>query len=176
MKKIIAFILTASVLLVLASCGDYTDHPEYSDVTYKERGLEFTLRNDMRRSETDDYDFYFTNLAGTMVFSASKVNSKVLSSVGLDSSASPQNYVDAIIERNGFDREMIYYSYDESRGIHSFRYSIGDDSGGIFYYVAVLGDAGNVWYVEMVCSEEDSGLYVDRFDTFKNSLRTYTEQ
>lgn len=176
MKKRIAAILTLALcaLLVLASCSDYADYPEYRDVVHRESGLELTLRNDMSRYDSENYDLYFTNTIASMALAASKADAQMLAQVGAPEDADAQTYADVIIKRNEFDREMIYYSYDESRKSCTFRYSAGDEGeSGVFYYVVIIGEAGNLWYVEMVCSEADSGLYVDRFDSWAKALRTY---
>lgn len=161
--------------MMLASCTDYTDYPEYSDVTYRESGIQLILRNDMRRTENEDYDLFFSNMIGNVMLTASKLDAEALEKVGVSPGASAGEYVDKIIEINGFDREMIYYDYDENRGSHSFRYTVGDDKGGVFYYVVVIGGGENLWYVEMVCSEDDSGLYAERFDEWRGGISVYAE-
>lgn len=177
MKRFAAFIMILVLALsLLASCGDYADYPDYENITYKEEGLELTLRNDMRRTETENYVFYFSNLAGTAALAASKVTAKQLEDEDLAADATAGEFVNCIIEQHELDRDRIYYSHDESRANYSFRYTVGEEGeNGIFYYVVVLGDPGNIWYVEMMCSESDSGLYVSRFDAWKNSLRVYNE-
>ena len=167
-------ILALCAMLVLASCSDYADYPEYRDVVYREGGLEVTLRNDMSRYDSENYDLYFANTIGSMVLAASKADADMLAQVGAPEDADARTYADVIIKRNEFDRELIYYSYDASRNSCSFRYSVGEEGqSGAFYYVVIIGDAGNLWYVEMVCSEADSGLYVDRFDGWAKTMRTY---
>ena len=176
MKKLTAFVLIIAAVLLAATACDYADNPKYEDITYREGGLELTLKNDMRRAESEDYDFYFRNIIGTIIFTAVELDKSSLEAAGVSEGASAGEYVNAIIEKNGFDRDKIYYSHDELRGHYSFRYSIGSlDSSGAFYYVVVLGKPGNLWYVEMVCSEDDSGLYLDRFDEWRGLLRTYDE-
>ncbi len=178
MKKIINLILLIAVMLSAVSCSDYADNPRYHDIEYRENGLKLVLRNDMQRYDIADYDFYFTNVIGTVIMTAVKLDEKFLTENEIKKDITAGEYVDFLIEKNEFEKDNIYYEHDEHLGMYNFKYVFSDVETGseIFYYVTVLGEVGNVWYVEMTCRNEDSELYLSTFDSWINELETYTPE
>ncbi|MBQ3015824.1 MAG: hypothetical protein IJD79_03485 [Clostridia bacterium] len=178
MKRIITLILLLTVILSTVSCSDYADKPSYRDIEYKENGLRLVLRNDMQRYEVEGYDFYFTNVIGTVILSAVKLDEEFLRENEIKTDITAGEYVDYLIEKNEFEKDKIYYEHDEDLGKYNFKYVFSDVGAAseIFYYVTVLGDAGNVWYVEMTCRNEDSEFYLSSFDSWKNDLKAYTPE
>ena len=174
MKKLLTLILIFSVLTCISSCYDYAEHPSYENITYKEDGFEIVLMSDMQRYDSTEYDFYFTNIIGTIIVGASKIDEEFLAKNGLDSDTDAGEYIDFLIKKSELDKESLYYNYDDKRGIYNFRYTYSPaDASEIFYYFCALGEAGNLWYVEMMCSPDDSDTYIPRFDKWRKSLGTY---
>ena len=176
MRKSVIFILIVTMILMSAvSCTDYADKPHYETIYYKENGIEIVLKNDMQRYDAEEFDFYFTNVLGTIVVTAFKLDAEFLADNEIKSDVTAKEYVDILIKKNELDKDMIYYEENKKTGAYNFRYTYGleDGSTDVFYYVTVLGDAGNVWYVEMSCLNSDSEMYLPRFETWKNDLRTY---
>ena len=170
MKKIITLVLTLTILFTLASCGD----DGYEKVTYRDGGIEFFLPSSMRRSTVEGYDFYFSNLSTSMVFTALKIDSEILAEFELDDTATSKEYVDAVLEKGERDKDKMYFEYDERLDQYSFRYTYVDaDEYEIFYYVVVTGEPGNIWYVEMCCDNEYSSDYLSTFVTWRKNIRTY---
>ena len=170
MKKTIALLLTVIMLLSFVGCRRSV---KYENVTYRESGIEFTLPSSMRRSYVEGYDYYFSTLA--IIFTAVKIDSEFIESseIDLDPSISAKEYVDLITEE--MDKSQMYFNVDESRNLYNFRYTYEDQSSGteIFYYVIVIGESGNTWYIEMCCDQQDSGTFVETFDEWKMSIKTY---
>ena len=160
------------ILSLLISCGD--DKPVYSDMVYEENGLRFVLPANMRRENAEGYDLYFSNLA--IIFTAIELDEEFLESKGIPTDTDAAGYIDFCIERNGMDRDQIYYLYEEEQMRHSFRYTYSEpDSIDLFYYVVVIGEPGNLWYIEMCCDYEDSGELLSEFETWRKNIRTYEE-
>lgn len=175
MRRFAILILIFSVLCsVMTSCSDYADNPRYEDIAYREDGFEIVLTNDMQRYDSEEYDFYFTNILGTVIITASKLDGEFLEEEGCEPDISPEAYVDFLIKKSALDKDGLYYEYDEKRDLHSFRYTYAPaDEGESFYYVCVLGSVGNIWYVEMICSGDDSEFYLPSFEKWKKKLDTY---
>ena len=174
MKKIIALLLIISALLIsFSSCDD--DKNIYEIIEYRENGIEFSLPNYMRRSVVEGYDFYFTNLS--IVYTAVKLDSEFLESKNLAPGISGKEYIDVYVERNGLDLERMSYTYEDDRILHNFRYTFGDETSGMemFYYVVVVGEQGNLWYIEMCCKYEDSATCLSSFEVWKKYIKTYKE-
>ena len=177
MKRILTILLLISVALSFASCTDYRDNPTYSTITYKEKGLEISLRNDMNRYESEEYDFYFANTIGTILFTAFELDGEFLAKNSLSADITAGEYVDYILKKSGLDKDELYYEENTKKGVYSFRYTFDDqNSSKIFYYVVILGEPGNVWYVEMTCANDDSERYLARFEDWRNTIKTYNEQ
>lgn len=178
MKRIITLILFLAVLLFAVSCSDYADKPSYRDIEYKENGLKLVLRNDMQRYEVEGYDFYFTNVIETVIMTAVKLDEEYLRENEIKKDITAGEYVDLLIEKNKFEKDNIYYEHNEELGTYNFKYVFSDVEAGsdIFYYVTVLGEVGNVWYVEMTCRNEDSEFYLSTFDSWINEIETYTPE
>lgn len=175
MKKIIISLLIFSVLLLTVSCSDYADHPNYESITYKENGFSIVMRNDMQRYEANDYDFYFSNVIGTVALTASRLGEDFLTENGLSADATAEEYVDYIIDKSEMDKENLFYEEDKEREAYSFRYTYAEDGKDeVFYYVVVIGGKGNIWYVEMTCLNSDSEMYLARFEEWKDSIEIYT--
>ena len=175
MRKILAMIVLLSVVILVPSC-DYRDVPKYEDITYRENGLEFKLPNDMKRLDSDEYDFYFVNIIETVIFTAAKLDSEFVVKNDIEYDLTAEEYVNTFIKRNNLNKEDLYYAFDENTGRHSLRYTFAEaGSSEIFYYVVVLGDVGNVWYLEMVTANEDSSRYLGTFENWSKSVRTYSE-
>ena len=173
MKKIITAIIAISLLLAcLTSCDDNGNI--YEMVNYRENGLELSLPNYMRRSDIEGYDFYFTNLA--IIFTAVKLDAEFLEEKNISPDITGKEYIDIYVERNGLSLDRMGYSYDEENMLHNFRYSYTDgEDMDMFYYVVVVGDVGNVWYIEMVCDQKNSSRYIQSFDVWKKYVSTYSE-
>ena len=173
MKKIISAIILVSVLLLgLCACADTV---KYENVTYRENGIEFFLPSSMRRESVDGYDFYFSNLAASIIFTAVKVDEELLRDLDIDGPVNDEEYVNILIERNKLDKEKMYYNYDEVRGHYNFRYSYEDADGfATFYYIVVIGDESNLWYIEMCCKNEDSNTHLETFKTWKRNIKVYS--
>ena len=146
----------------------------YQDITYREGGISFTLPNTMRRTNYEDYDFYFTNRA--VVFTAIKLTDEFFKENELDPSITAEEYTMYCIEKNGLDINQMEYKYDEERGLHNFRYTYdNEEDTNIFYYVVIAGDVGNIWYIEMCCSGDSSSDYIYTFGEWKRTISTYSE-
>ena len=173
MKRTVCFMFFLSIVMsLLVSCSD----DDYDKITYRENGIEFFLPSSMRRTNSSAYDFYFTNISAGLVFAATKVDEKILSDFDLSKDADAGEYANAIIDNGGHDKEKMYFRYDERLGQYSMRYTYVDEEGyEVFYYVVILGDAGDLWYIEMCCDNSNSSEYIDTFDTWRKNIRTYTE-
>ena len=172
MKRLLAFLfLILTLCSALASCADEV---EYENIEYRENGLYFVLPNTMRRKTSSKHEFYFTNQNIGLVFSARKLTAEVLESEYITPGVSAGEYVDILIERNNFDKTSIFYTYYESFGHYNFRYMYGETEGEeIFFYVTVLGETDNLWYVEMCCENEVSAEYLSMFERWRKSIGTY---
>ena len=176
MKKILAILLILATLLLTASCVDYRDMPTCEDITYREGGLELKLTNDMKRLEREGYDFYFINIIETVIVSAFEIDAEFAEKNELKADLTAKEYVDSFIKKNDLDHDNLYYKYEPELDHHSFRYTFAEaGSEEVFYYVVVTGDVGNVWYIEMICTNEDSSRYLESFDKWKKSIKTYAE-
>ena len=170
MKKIICAISLLSMLM-MSACADTV---QYENVTYRENGLEFLLPSSMRRQSVEGYDFYFSNLAVSVIFTAVKIDEEILTKFDVEGRVNAEEYVGMLIEKNKLDKEKMYYNYDELRGHYNFRYSFEDADGyAIFYYVVVIGDESNLWYIEMCCKDEDSSTHLETFKTWKRNIKVY---
>ncbi len=176
MKKIIIIsLLIFSVLFSAVSCSDYADRPNYESIAYKENGFSIVMRNDMQRYESEDWDFYFANVIGTVALTASKLDEDFLNEIGVKTDITAGEYADYVIGKIGLEKENLYYEKDKSRESYSFRYSYGEsEETAAFYYVVVIGEAGNIWYVEMTCLNSDSEMYLSRFLEWHESIELYT--
>lgn len=174
MKKISAFIVAlALITLALASCGGGI---KYEDVDYREKGLSFTLPSSMRRSTVTDHDFEFSTLDA--VFYADKVDYETVSEAGVEISESFDAEEYAIAITKTFDQDQLYFEEDKENMRYSFRYTYGDTEAGeseTFFYVVVIGEVGNVWYIEMICEQELSADYIPTFELWEKSIKTYME-
>ncbi|MBE6536699.1 MAG: hypothetical protein E7673_01975 [Ruminococcaceae bacterium] len=172
MKKILSLTLICVLfLLSLASCSK---KPIFEDVKYEENGLSFYLPNTMQRELSEDYEFYFSGRTMNVIFSAMKITDEFLEKVELEVGTTAEKYVDAIIERRGLDKSMLYYTHYEESGQYNFRYNyVSENNFETFFYVTVLGTPDNMWYVEMCCPNDESGQYLEMFEGWRKSLRTY---
>lgn len=172
MKRVTA--LVVAIVLALVTLVSCSEDIEFSDIEYKENGISFSLPNTMKRSATEDYEFYFTGMSMDVIFSAMKITDEFLKKVELEPGISAKEYVDTIIERQGLDKSKLFYKHYEDKAQYNFRYNYVSESGfEMFYYVTVTGPADNLWYVEMCCEAEDSSKYLDMFDSWRRSIGTY---
>ena len=171
MKKILILILSISLILgTLVSCSE---NAEYKDVTYEKDGIKFTLPNTMKQKTMEGYDFYFTNQLASLIFTAVKIDKEMLEKADLSEGITAAEYVDAIIEKNGMEKDKMYYKYNEYHDQYNFRYTFVDQSGfEIFEYVIVTGTPDNLWYIEMCCEQEDSATYLEDFEIWSKSIKT----
>lgn len=172
MKRKLSILLIILIFAsLLVSCSK---NVKFDDVEYKEKGLSFTLPNTMKRQNTDGYDFYFSGMSMDVIFSALKITDEILESTGFDTRMSAEEYVDAIIERRGLEKSKLYYKHYEDLGQFNFRYTYVSESGyETFYFVTVTGTRDNLWYIEMCCDSEESTKYLDTFEVWRRTVRTY---
>lgn len=172
MKKIMSFSLVAALIIsMLVSCSK---NIKFDDVTYKEKGLSFTLPNTMQRQSSESYDFYFSGMSMNVVFSAFKVTDEFLQSLDLTPGLSAEEYVDMIIERRGLEKKKLYYNYYEDLDQYNFRYTYVSESGyETFFFVTVTGPSDNLWYIEMCCESEESAKYLSTFEVWRRTIKTY---
>ena len=172
MKKIISRALAVALALItLVSCGNSV---KFEDVEYRENGLSVTLPNTMRRQDNEDYTFYFSGMSMDVIFSAMKITDEFLESVELESGVSAGEYVDTIIARRGLEKSKLYYKYYEEKNQYNFRYNYVSESGyEMFFFVTVMGNSDNLWYIEMCCDADESSAYLDTFEIWRRNLKTY---
>ena len=173
MKKILSFLLLAVILTVcFTSCSDDIT---YTDITYRENGLEVVLPEGMRRSYTEGYDMYFST--PDMIFTATKIDAELLekNDIPLSSDVTSKEYTDFVIK--SFDKDQLYFREDASKNLYNFRYTyeVEDGQSELFYYVVVIGEPGNVWYIEMCCEQDNSSTYLSDFELWKKYIKTYSE-
>ena len=155
---------------VLASCNG---KPVYTDKVYEENGLKLRLPENMRRSDIDGYDFYFSNLA--IVFTAVKFDSQFLTDQGVSADIDAKGYAEAYVEKRQLDKKSIYYLEEPEYDRYSFRYTYTlEDGSDVFYYVVIIGTSGNLWYIEMTCDQENSGDYITEFEVWRKNMKTYS--
>ena len=171
-KKIISLVLLLSCLVaILTSCSKKV---KFEDVKYEENGLRFYLPNTMQRQDSEDYEFYFSGRTMDVAFSALKLTEEFLKKAEIEPGVTAEEYVDIIIEKRDFVKSKLYYTHYEESGQYNFRYNYVSESGfEVFFYVTVLGTPDNLWYIEMCCSQDESGEYLDMFDSWRKTLTTY---
>lgn len=176
--KITAKKLLPLLLILILTLGSVVscDDDGYENITYREGGIEFFLPSNMRRSSVDGYDFYFSNLSTSIIFTAVEIDAALLSELQIETTVTAEEYIEIIFERNNIDKSKIYYEYDEKRDLYNFRYTYVDEDGyEIFYYIVVVGEPGNLWYIEMLCENEDSETYLSTFEVWKRNVKVYEE-
>lgn len=176
LKKISLVLVLAITLsftaLCFSSCGDDV---EYENITYRENGIEFFLPNSMRRFNEEGYDFYFSNMAAGVIFTALKLDQEFLESIDIEYGITAEAYANEVISRNGMEKDKLYYNYDERRNHYNFRYSYVDQNDiSVFYYIVITGEPDNLWYIEMCCEEEQSSDYLSTFEVWKKNIKTYS--
>ncbi len=167
MKKISAVILIIiSLISAFVSCKS-----DFEDITYREDGISFTLPNTMRKSNLEGYDLYFTNTA--VSFAVKKIDEEVCNEISLKKDASAKEYVDFFAAKIEIDLEDAGYSYDDRNGAHSFKYIQSGEDWSLNYYIAVVGEAGNIWHIEMWCEETYYEDYLPIFGEWRRSISVY---
>lgn len=173
MKKTRSLIILFLILSVLlTSCAEEIDVTE--PITYEYEGIRMTLPRYMRAGDAEayGYDLYFDNLK--IYVSAKKIDSEILKEEELDEATTPLQYAEHIIEGNSFEKDKIFFENDEQSGKIYFRYVYDDgESAPALYFITVLGEVGNVWYVEMCCEEELAQNYITTFRNWNNLIETY---
>lgn len=173
MKRIIT--LAVAIVFVLATLTSCSDEVKFSNVEYREDGLSFVLPNTMQRSDSEGYEFYFVGMSMDVIFSAMKITDEFLEQVDLEPGLTAKEYVDTIISRRELDKSKLFYKHYKDEDQYNFRYNYVSESGyEMFYYVTVTGPTDNIWYVEMCCESEESTQYLDMFDTWRRTIRTYS--
>ena len=173
MKRIIT--LAMAIVLVLAMLTSCSENVKFSDIEYRENGISFVLPNTMKRSSSEDYEFYFVGMSMDVIFSAMKITDEFLAKVDLEPGITGKEYVDTIITRQALDKTKLFYKYYDEIDQYNFRYNYVSESGfEMFYYVTVTGPSDNLWYIEMCCESEESTKYLDMFDSWRRSIGTYS--
>ena len=163
-KIILSVLLVISSLLCLYSCADK------NDTTYTIDGLTFTIPTNMRRSEEEKYDIYFSTY--TTAFIAMKIDEEFLTKEKLPEDTDAKAYVDILFDLNDIDKEQCEVSYSESQKAYKFHFSNSPDNVDYtFNYCVVLDGVDCVWYVVMMCNYEDASGYLPTFEIWGNSIR-----
>lgn len=173
LKRILALILVAVIAaLALVSCSE-----ESNDVEYKQNGIQFTLPKSMRQNVgATGYDYYFDNLDSSVIFTATKADAELLLENGIDENITLEEYMKICV--GDMDVSKIYLEYDEARRAYSYRYNytFEGNTSETFFYVVIIGDVGNLWYVEMMCDYETSAETLPAFEVWAASIKTYAQQ
>ena len=172
MKTKVLLILLLIFSVLLTSCAEKIDITEL--ITHEYNGIRMKLPRYMRVGDAAayNYDMYFDNLK--IYVSAKKITEKILEEAELPKTATAAEYVDYIIDANSFEKDKIYFEKDEESGKIYFRYVYDDgQSKPTLYFVTVLGEVGNIWYVEMCCEEEQGSNYITTFRNWVNMIETY---
>ena len=167
-KKIIALILVCASLLALSACGK-----KNKDVTYREEGLTFTLPSSMRRAYSSECEFHFST--PDSAFLAKKLTAEFMESQELSKDTTAKQYAAAYIENQMLDSTRIDYKEDPERTAYSFKYNASDTGEDYFHYITILGEVGNIWFVDIVCENDKADIYTDTFEIWQASIRTYKE-
>ena len=172
MKRILC--ITVALLICVSAFVSCAPKIKFETLEYKENGICLYLPDTLKRKEVEGYELYFLGKTSDVLLTASKLDEEKLSAVGLKSDATAEAYVDAIIEKNQFDKEKLYYQYDEELEQYNFRYNYNDEmETDMFFYVTVLGDPGNIWYIEMCCDTSKSTNYLSTFESWRRGISVY---
>ena len=173
MKKFSAFIIVLS-LLVFALCSCSGGGIVYEDITYREDGIEFIIPSSMRRSTDPEQPYTFSS--PEVVFEAVKLNYDAMAENGIEISEDFDAKEYAEIVTASLDKSQIYYKEDAENNKYSFRYTMGEtEETEVFYYVVVVGTAGNVWEITMSCYQSESDQHVGTFELWEKYIKTYNE-
>ena len=167
-KTLLLLLATVMIIASVCSCGDNS-----SDVTYREEGLEMTLPKSMRRSLSSTYEFYFST--PDSVLTAKKLDGAFMESMEMSASTTAEEYADAYIDANNFDKSRINYTHDAERGAYRMRYNNSENGEELLHFISILGEPGAIWFVEIVCENDKASIYEATFETWESSIRTYKE-
>ena len=172
MKKTVAIILLTLVLAFSAvSCAEDIDTTEL--LTYVNEGLEFSLPRYMRASDPTGtgYDMYFDNLK--VFYTVKELDKDTLTELDLPETTTADEYFDHLMQINSLDKDKVFYERDEESKKINFRYIYDNGTEtetAMMYFVVIVGDPGNLWYIEMCCSEEDSEGMLSTFRSWMNHI------
>ncbi len=172
-KKIILLLLCLTFVLPLVSCGEDVDVNE--ELTYDLNGITVVLPRYMRRSYSEDWDFYFDNLS--MAMYGKCIDRDVLADMELPATTTRKEYADLFIENRKLDKTKIELTEDAGRATTTFRYIYQPEDGSAAQscQVVLIGDTGNLWFVEISADSETFDEHVSMFKVWCSKL-TLTER
>lgn len=166
--------------LTLSACGELT-----GDATYICEDLSFTIPATMQyytytaqeildMGEDADQRFDVICSNESVAFRAKHLTAAFLEKQGADPTATPIEYARYYTELNyGDNASRCGLTEDEETGFATFYYGDSTDEGETyyFYYVTVLRAHDGLWFVEMICPEDDRTLCTPTFRTWQKALR-----
>lgn len=161
-------LLIAFCLSSLISCGGSNSQ------TYTMGELTYTLPTYLKQFPYSGSDAAYRNTSDTVFIFIHSLNADKLTSEGLDSQVSVEDYVAYFIDKNGFDEDgmELDLEYNDAKTKVTFDVVIGaapddnedeEDTVLQYYFYTVVRGTDAIYVCQMLCDESNATSYVGLF-------------
>ncbi len=132
--------------------------------------LSAKIPSDMRATESDYFDRYYTSLSAA--FGVVMLDGQRLVSLGERADITLDEYLEVFISVNKIDKEASGLYFSQKQNAYRFTYLVSSDGVSYTYHNAMLvGGSDAIYYVDISCAEDKASAYKDTFELWANSVR-----
>ena len=155
MKKFFKLFSVLLIFFALVACGN--------DKIFKEKDFKITLSNDFKKSELEDYTYYYES-DGALV-TVLEETLEELEEFELTKESTAKDYMDLIVKLNEKDDKII-----EENGFVYIEYTASVEENEFYYLTTAYKADNSFWLISFMCNAEDKSLMHKKFLSWAKSI------